>query len=483
MIGKLTKHTAIAFAAAVSAAGGSYLQALEPPRSWSFPAGKREAAMRGMDGSSVILQAADGRAAAFPLAQLSDDDRAYVRARIGALALKHLEAATAQPVIAALGSSVPMIPGKSGWRERLVVNPAQRSVTPVSPAADGRASAFHSQHFAFSAGEPLPPAAMRSLAVFCEAVYDLHRTAPWGVLAGPGKEGRLEIKLDREAAALDGGRSEDACGFDPKTGMVSASFRSAGLRQVDGEWMRDESPHSGRALCGAISYQLLSDAAGFVPSWVVPGMMECVSHVPIVEGTAWPGGEIERLQAAASAGEPVEAVEFAKLFPEAPKPRSRGPAAAIKAGIPLPPVQPLPAPPPGPTAEEKAQMARQKAGPLLAYYFMRLEGGGRAEKLVALLNAAREESAKWRAYDEAVARYQKAWAEFKKNPEVIDEGNGRYRFPGYMTPPEAPRAPRPNITDAGQLRGLHTGLLLGSQSPAEAANAAAEALKKAGIQP
>ena len=43
--------------------------------------------LRGIDGPNVLLQAPDGRTAAFPLAQFSAADRRYVAARLPGLVL------------------------------------------------------------------------------------------------------------------------------------------------------------------------------------------------------------------------------------------------------------------------------------------------------------------------------------------------------------------------------------------------------------
>ncbi len=257
-------------------------------REWTRESGaamKFQAELRGIDGPNVLLQAPDGRTAAFPLAQFSAADRRYVAARLPGLVLD----AMPPPHVGQKAGA--------GWGRPLSADPADCA---VSETADG----FRSKHFAFQTTEKLPPATQRDLAEACEVIHEIFRVAPWGVLARPKQDGRFQIALLPQHV-IDADRNV----FDDN-GTLRIPIGAAGLEQINGEWVRDERPDAGRNLKEFVAYMLQRDLIGLVPTWLPDALADCIVEIPTVGATAWCAEVPAKLQSVAK----PSTAEVEKLF-------------------------------------------------------------------------------------------------------------------------------------------------------------------------
>jgi hypothetical protein len=386
-------------------------------REWTRESGtamKFQAELRGIDGPNVMLQAADGRTAAFPLAQFSAADRQFVAARLPGLVLD------AMP---------PMNVGQkagAGWGRPLTADPADCVVTATS---DG----FHSQHFAFKTAEKMPPSTQRDLAEACEVMHELFRVAPWGVLARPKHaDGRFQITLLPQNE-IDTNRNI----FD-EDGTLRIPFGAAGLEKIGEDWVRDEQPGAGRHLKGYIAYMLQRDVIGLVPPWLPDALADCLAEIPTVGGTAWCAEVPAKLQFLAK----VSAAEVEALF----------------------------------TPAERESYAKEHAL-AVTHYFTRLVDGRRAQQITKMLRQAMEDRPKWDAFEIEIQKYHDDWEELKTLPGAEKLEDGSYRFPSGTHVPEAPKPPH-EFQSGDELPWLLLPLLLEQKTPFEAAAEMAAQLAK-----
>lgn len=375
-------------------------------REWTRESGtamKFQAELRGIDGANVMLQAADGRTAAFPLAQFSAADRQFVAARLPGLVLD------AMPPL-----NVGQKAG-AGWGRPLSADPADCAVTATS---DG----FHSKHFTFQTAEKMPPATQRDLAEACEVMHEIFRIAQWGVLARPKHaDGRFHIALLPQSE-IDTNRNI----FDAD-GTLRIPFGAAGLEKISGEWVRDEQPGAGRNLKEYIAYMLLRDVIGLVPPWLPDALADCLAEIPTVGGTAWCAEVPAKLQNLAK----PSAAEIEALF----------------------------------TPAERESYSKEHAL-AVTHYFTRLADGRRAKQISTMLRQAMEDRPKWDAFEAANETYHATWEELKKLPGAEKLEDGSYRFPSGTDVPEAPKPPH-EFKDGDQLPWLLLPLLLEGKAPAE----------------
>jgi len=349
-------------------------------REWTRESGtamKFQAELRGIDGPNVMLQAADGRTAAFPLAQFSVADRQFVAARLPGLVLD------AMPPL-----NVGQKAG-AGWGRPLSADPADCAVAETS---DG----FYSKHFAFKTAEKMPPSTQRDLAEACEVMHELFRVAPWGVLARPKHDGRFQIMLLPQSE-IDTNRNI----FDDD-GMLRIPFGAAGLEKIGGEWVRDEQPGAGRHLKEYLAYMLQRDVIGLVPPWLPDALADCLAEIPTVGGTAWCSEVPAKLQ---SLSKP-SAAQVEALF----------------------------------TPAERESYPKEHAL-AVAHYFTRLADGRRAQQISKMLRQAMEDRPKWDAFEIEIKKYHADWEELKKLPGAEKLEDGSYRFPSGTHVPEAPKPP------------------------------------------
>ncbi|MBK8093293.1 MAG: hypothetical protein IPK32_15210 [Verrucomicrobiaceae bacterium] len=386
-------------------------------REWTREGGtamKLQAELRGIDGANVMLQAPDGRTAAFPLAQFSAADRQFVTARLSGMVLDAMPALNVGQKAGA------------GWGRPLSADPADCTITETS-------GGFQSKHFDFKTAEKMPAATMRDLAEACEVVHELFRVAPWGVLSVPKRGGRFEIALLPQSEIETNQNVFDA------EGVLRIPFGAAGLEKIAGEWLRDESPGAGRNLKEFVSYMLMRDVVGLVPPWLPDALADCIAEIPTVGGTAW------------CAEVPVKLQSVAKVTP--------------------PQVEALFQP------GERDSYSKEHAL-AVTHYFTRLADGRRAQQISSMLRQAMADRPKWDAFDVALKKYQEEWEVFKKTPGVVKTEDGRYQYPSSVTPPsEAPKPPQ-EYQNGDDLPWLLLPLLLEKKSPRAAAEAISDQIAK-----
>ena len=349
-------------------------------REWTRESGaamKFQAELRGIDGPNVMLQAPDGRTAAFPLAQFSAADREFVKLRLSGLVL------AAMPPLG-VGQNA-----GAGWGRPLSAAAADCVVTQDS-------GGFHSKHFAFHSTEKLAPETMRDLAEACEVVHEIFRVAPWGVLATPKREGRFHVKLVPQSE-IDGNKNA----FDDD-GDMRIPFGAAGLQRIGGEWVRDKAPDAGRSLKEFTAFMLMRDVMALVPPWLPDALADCIAEIPTVGGTAWCAEVPAGLRKLAR----VTAADVEKLF--------------------------LPA--------ERDLFSKEHAL-AVAHYFTRVADGRRAQQITAMLRQAMADRPKWDAFDAAFKKYHADWEVLKRLPGAQQQADGSYLFPRGTTVPDAPKPP------------------------------------------
>ncbi|MBL9132146.1 MAG: hypothetical protein JNG86_13165 [Verrucomicrobiaceae bacterium] len=368
-------------------------------REWSRAgSAKFQAAFRGIEADKLILQSADGRSAAFPLASFSADDRAYVRARIAGLVL---EAMTPPGVGKKDGA---------GWSGPVSASAADCAVEPFAASAQTQNRAgFRSRHFTVFCSTELPPEAMRDVAESCEAIHELFRVAPWGVLATPEDGERHVIELFATSADFvkAGGKEGTSGDYDDDRHTLRMTYGAAGLDQIGGVWTRTELPGIAAGFKKWVSILLMHDVLTLTPPWLISGMSDVIAQIPVVGGSAWPA-------------------DMPKL-PGGGAPLEKG---AIEAMLTTPDPESAPKKP------DNAHAA------LAAWYFMRLADGNRAQQITKLLKEAKADRVKWDDYERARVKFKFDWEAFLKQPGVKELPDGRIEFPGGLTPPEPPKTPR-----------------------------------------
>lgn len=400
---------------------------------------KFKAVLRGIDGPNVVLQAADGRSAAFPLATFSAEDRGWVAAHVAGLVV---DAMTPPGVGRKDGA---------GWGAPLSAAAADCAVETFAASAQTKNRAgFRSRHFTFFCGTALPAETMRDIAEGCEAVHELFRVAPWGVLATPedGERHVVELFPTSEAYRAAGGHDNTSGDYDDERHTLRITFGAAGLEQIGGVWTRPEHPTAATMMKHQTSILLMHDVLTLVPPWVVDGIAEVISHVPVVGATAWPADLPPGLRKTAAKGAPDKDAIVAMLTAPAEDAKPARPSTAHSA--------------------------------LLAYYFMRLADGNRAQPLSKALKDAKADRVKWDDFERARVKYKLDWDAFVKLPGVKSLPDGRVEFPGNLTPPEPPKLPR-EVSPGASITWLLLPTLLDGKTPASLADDVVAKLQKEGL--
>jgi hypothetical protein len=406
-------------------------------REWSRAgSAKFQAAIRGIEADKLILQSADGRSASLPLASFSTDDRAYVRARIAGLVLE------AMP---------PPGAGKkdgAGWGGPVSASAADRSVESFAASAQTQNRAgFRSRHFTVFCSTELPPQAMKDVAESCEAIHELFRVAPWGVLATPEDGERHVIELFATGADFEkaGGKSGTSGDYDDDRHTLRMTYGAAGLDQIGGVWTRAELPGIAAGFKKWLAILLMHDTLTLVPPWLVSGMSDVIGQIPVVGGSAWP-------------------TEMPKLAGgDAPLEKS-----AVEAMLTVP------------NPESPSKKPDNAHAALTAWYFMRLADGNRAQQITKLLKEAKADRVKWDDYERARVKFKFDWDAFLKQPGVKELPDGRIQFPGGLTPPEPPKAPR-EVQKSSQMPWLLVSMLLDGKTPASLADEIVAKLRSEGF--
>lgn len=403
-------------------------------REWSNTEGRKiTAEYLGLRNDSVMIRMADGKIATIPLAKLSDADNVFVRDN----PMSYQE------------------PWKA-WPSE--VETAAPSVDVTETASGNGEFIYETPHFRFRVDGNLGAPLMKDLAQVFELTYSLHTKSPFGLLAKPEKD-RFEAKLfGKKQTYLDqGGPPQSAGVYLPKKKAFLAPLDLMGVK-VDGSvWRRiPRSRCDTSTVIHELTHMLTHDMLITLPTWMNEGYAEYISNIPI-EGNAFRispkkvrEGVIDAFVLDYEKWNSTQGNRIAKIGPvERQK--------FLKEDLPqLPPVSAVlgitdemwATTPSGSGLAFRSEkfsydqkMGLYRTSHLIVYYFLHLDGEKGIAKLRRFVARKQQESVQLLAYTAAYDEYEKKMGAFLKLPGVKSLPDGKFSYPGKLTPPVAPTAP------------------------------------------
>ncbi len=425
-------------------------------RDWTSTDGKAiSGRMLESDGTSVTLKVKlTNKEVKVPLARLSEQDRAFV---------------------AETGWPAPRRWNK--WPSDIKLGLGDVDVRLVSSAADRYV--YQSKHFEFVSEAELAQAPAKDIARMFEATYSLLQASPWGILAKPkGDRFRAELYSSRDSYVRAGGPAQSAGVYLLEKKVFMVPFETLGLEQTSGGWQRSKD-YSTRTLIHELTHMMMDDALVGMPMWLAEGAAEYMELMPMKIGTFSPASHLAAVKEQHSQQSAFPLLPVLTMSREAwdgggavaPPPPSRRPG----------PGSPLVFTPPGQTivGRQNSMLSLYEAGLLLTYYFIHFDGEGDAARLQRFIAACVRNTKRLDRYFLLGEQYDKAFAEFKKHPDVLHVGGNQYRFPAHLKPPVPPAWPFDGAP--GEIHTADLELLLDGRSPEELIGEAQAALAKAEI--
>jgi len=458
------------------------------PRQWTDAQGNQTlAVLRGFEAGQVILQNAAGKTLRVALANLSADDRSYVVLNINSIFDPTYTAPIAAPTtsgapqVAATpaASTAPTPPAapiltKSTWPATLTAPDGLTNADYVELKSKPGSHLYRSRRFEYvlHAQDKLNPAVMKDVARVFEGTYELLSQSPLGVQAQPVDgyfRAQLYQTMDMYHAA--GGPRGSGGVYVRDEKVFKVPLESLGLKLGTNGYTRDDNFEL-KTLVHEITHMMMHDILPLLPRWLIEGSAEYVECIPYKSGTFRHSdllGSVQRYNKDRLSGQyrfggpPLDSFRNIIRPPEAPREREGN-------TLFLPPrTSPVP------------QVAFYHSSMLLTYYFMHLDGDGKGTRLLKFLEAVRAEQPKHAAFVKEFEAYRAALDEFLKKPEVKKLPDGRFEYPNYLKPPEAPKPPHPDYLTAN-LGQIHMGLLFDGRTDAQLQQEATLALQKLGIQ-
>ncbi len=333
-----------------------------------------------MSGKSVTLKGARGMVS-LPLAQLSDEDLAYI-AKLKAATRKMPnpgipigtpppgktttgKTATAVPKASPLPVRPPTPPPASWPREiRTTFSPAD-IVTVSENKQDGYI--YRSPHFEFRSPIRLPHRAVREFSLIFEATYDFARAMPIGLNPRPGGNGFYVTELFETATEYyqADGPPGSAGAFFPATGKILVPLPSLGVQRSQNN-IKVVRGAAGNTLIHEVTHQVMMRWLPLIPVWMGEGFAEITSAQPYEAGrfvlTRMTRSVRESTGRGPGAGRSFEMLPLEKLMNLSPRAWS--------------------------TVVGRAEgLQNYRSATLLVYYFLKLDGQGKGKSLVAYINA------------------------------------------------------------------------------------------------
>ena len=438
-------------------------------RSWTDAQGNQtQAVLRGFDGGDVLLQNAAGKTLRVPLKNLSADDQGYIALNISTL----IDPSAATIATTPVPASVPVM-AKMTWPTTLTAPDGLTNADYVELQSKPGRHLYRSRRFEYvlHARDKLNPVVMKDVARVFEGTYELLSQSPLGVQAQPVNgyfHAELYQTMDMYHAA--GGPRGSGGVYVRDEKVFKVPLESLGLKLGTNGYTRDDNFEL-KTLVHEITHMMMHDILPLLPRWLIEGSAEYVECIPYKSGTFRHSdllGSVQRYNKDRLSGRyrfggpPLDSIRNILRPPEAPREREGN-------TLFMPPrTSPVP------------QVAFYHSSMLLTYYFMHLDGDGKGTRLLKFLDAVRAEQPKHTAFVKQFEAYRAAMDEFLKKPEVKKLPDGRFEYPNYLKPPEAPKPPHPDYLTAN-LGQIHMGILFDGRTDAQLQQEAATALQKLGI--
>jgi hypothetical protein len=236
---------------------------------------------------------------------------------------------------------------------------------------------------------------------------------------------------------------------------------------------------------------MMHDYLRFMPIWMAEGLAEYTAHLPYDSGRynvtgalegfkrmrqeagkvkkrglmmetrvggKWVGPGLWDLTTSILEPRPIKSLAFDPVTPGAGSTPRRAPSPSMPGQL------------PGDVGDLHNRYFSAHA---MVFYFMHLDGDGKATRIKRFFDAIHDERKLWVDFDEkvatyeaAVAKYQAEWEAFKGQPGVRDLGGGKIQYPSTLTPPTAPPTlVTPGNIDPRKVCAKHLDLLLDGRTP------------------
>jgi hypothetical protein len=386
-------------------------------REWTSADGKKiSGLMLGTEGDSVAMRlSSSGKVSKIPLTRLSAADRDFVAKQGWPLPKPWIK-----------------------WPSDIKIGIGDIQVQ--GEIVDGR-SIYRTKHFEIISEAELGQLVIKDVARIFEGTYQLLAASPWGILARPEKDRfRAELYVSKGDYIKAGGPPNSAGVYLTERKVFMVPFESLGLKQTPKGYQRDEN-YTTKTLVHELTHMMMDDALQTMPMWLIEGTAEYMELIPMRIGTFSPNALPKALKDHNAEGKAYAIKEVFTMSHKAWQNGGKEP-------------EPPPLPPPGvperfrPTTLMPPRRVAPvdlpplyHAGLLLTYYFMHFDCDGDAARLQRFISASVKNVERIKTYEKAHQAYEAAFTEFVKHPDVQNMGDGTYRYPSTMTPPEAPAFP------------------------------------------
>lgn len=442
-------------------------------RSWTDAQGNQtQAVLRGFDGGEVLLQTAAGKTLRVPLKNLSAEDQSYVVLNITSLVDPSFSAPAGSSVAAA--APAPILT-KATWPSTLTAPDGLTNADYVERESKEMHHVYRSRRFEYvlHAVDPLTPALMKEVARVFEGTYELLSQSPFGVQAQP-VDGyfRAQLYQTMELYHAAGGPRGSAGVYVRDERVFKVPLDSLGVKRGTNGYTRDANFEL-KTLVHEITHMMMHDILPLLPRWLIEGTAEYVECIPYKAGTFRHSdllGSVQRYNKDRLSGKyrfsgpPLDSIRNLLTPPSNAQPKREGNTFFMP-----PPTNPVP------------QMAFYHSSMLLTYYFMHLDGDGKGTRLIKFLEAVRAEQPRHTAFVKEFETYRAAMDEFMKKPEVKKLPDGRFEFPNYLKPPQAPKPAHEDYMTE-RLGHIHMKILLDGRDEVQLQSEAGAALLKVGLQ-
>ena len=259
----------LAFIVTVILSGNSLYAQGGGSRVWTDSQGRTvRATMVGAAEGQVMLQLESGSRSAVPLATLSPQDQAYVRAFSQV-------PARAQTTAPAASQSMPLV-----WpKEIITVDPKSVEVTPGMQNDAERRYHYQSGSFEFIAFAPLAGTVMTDVAADFELIRTAIKRLPWSWELKPRDGERFKIYLTETDADYIGMGGDDKTSGFTKDGKSFIRFSSLGLKKVGTRYAFDARQKEPGRVVGMTLREMIWDKRGLMYPWSSTGLENLMQYV------------------------------------------------------------------------------------------------------------------------------------------------------------------------------------------------------------
>jgi hypothetical protein len=349
---------------------------------------------------------------------------------------------------------------------------------------------YRSKHFEFTTPVKLGANSMTQICRTFESTYELVSKLPWGINPWPedGRIFRAQLFPTREQYLATGAPEWSGGLYSLNERVFRIPFEEVGLRSRGNEFFLG-GPVNNDTITHEVTHQMMHDYLHFMPIWMAEGLAEYTAHLPYNSGRYNVTGALEG---------------FKQMRHNAGKVKSRG--VMMRVSVPPTwvgaeklwgfttsivssrPITNLTRDPPGTSGLRNGRiMGEDETGSImdlpnryfsshaLVFYFMHLDGDGKATRLKKYFDAIHEERKLWVGFETAVQAYRTAFTKFqadldafRKMPGVVDLGNGTLRYPSNLKPPVMPDPPTtPGDVPADKVCAKYLDILLDGRTPAQ----------------